>query len=76
MSSPIVFYICPVCFEICETRRDCHGHAMVHCDTVAPDDERRKPLFDAGGRLVSRAPRWFLEAVGWIQVGYVPGGES
>jgi hypothetical protein len=29
-------------------------------------DERRKPVNNRYGQYVSRAPRWFLEALGWI----------
>jgi hypothetical protein len=61
-----LFFICPVCFAACESGRDCHDHAMVCCQVMAPDDARRRPIQDASGRLLSRAPRWFLEAVGWL----------
>jgi len=61
-----LFYLCPVCFQASESRRDCHSHPMVRCEVGEPDDERRKPLTDESGRLRSQAPRWFLEAVGWI----------
>jgi hypothetical protein len=38
-------------------------HTMIRCDTRELTPELRKPLFDEHGRLVTRAPRWFLEAV-------------
>lgn len=57
-------YICPVCFRVCETQEECHEHKMIACDPGNPGDERRKPVVDRFGKLVSRAPRWFLEAQG------------
>jgi hypothetical protein len=57
------FYICPVCFRVCETKSECHQHLMLRCDAGQPGDERRKPVRDRFGQLVSRAPRWYLEAV-------------
>lgn len=57
-------YICPVCFTICESEQECHAHRMLACEPGEPGDERRKPVRDAFGQYVSRAPRWYLEAVG------------
>ena len=56
------FYLCPICFRVCETEAECHKHLMVLCETGHPGDERRKPVSDQFGNLVSRAPRWYLEA--------------
>ena len=61
------FYICPICFQVCETEMECHQHQMVACRTGDVGDARRKPVLDIHGRLVSRAPRWYMEAVGWIK---------
>jgi hypothetical protein len=36
---------------------------MVRCDALDPADERRRPEISPRGRIKSRAPRWFLEAV-------------
>ncbi|MGW8225367.1 MAG: hypothetical protein ACWGOY_06530 [Anaerolineales bacterium] len=36
---------------------------MVICETGSPGDEKRKPVTDAFGRLASRAPRWYLDAL-------------
>jgi hypothetical protein len=63
MANEQVFYICPICFRVCETESECHEHRMVLCETGHPGDERRKPVPDQFGNLVSRAPRWYLEAV-------------
>jgi hypothetical protein len=48
---------------VCETEAECHEHLMVLCETGHPGDERRKPVSDRFGNLVSRAPRWYLEAI-------------
>ena len=60
------FFLCRVCFEACEYRSVCHGHWMIECEAGRPDDKRRKPVTDGEGRLRSREPVWFLEAVGWL----------
>ncbi len=62
-----VVYICPICFQTCESERECHAHRMVACHPGKIGDQRRKPVTDRFGNMVSRAPRWYLEAVGWIQ---------
>jgi hypothetical protein len=61
-----VLYICPVCFRVCETERECHQHRTRECHPGHPGDETRKPVMDQYGHYVSRAPRWFLEAQGII----------
>ena len=63
MANDQVFYICPICFRVRETEAECHEHLMVLCETGHPGDERRKPVSDQFGNFVSRAPRWYLEAV-------------
>jgi hypothetical protein len=34
----------------------------VKCNAGVPGDERSMPLFDASGNLVTRAPKWWVEA--------------
>lgn len=63
MDQKQVFYICPICFRVREDESECHEHLMILCDYGHPGDERRKPVSDRFGNLVSRAPRWYLEAV-------------
>ncbi len=58
------FYICPVCFTVCDSEQECHAHRMIACEPGQPGSPRRKPVEDRFGALVSRAPRWFLEARG------------
>jgi hypothetical protein len=68
------FYLCPICFAVCESEIACraHNHRMIWCDPIGLTDEQRKPLMYADGRLASRAPRWFLEAVGALPARYSP----
>lgn len=68
MKSAYLFYLCPTCFEATQDEEQGHRHGMLLCDPGPPGDERRKPLADESGRLKTRAPRWFLEAVGWLRV--------
>ncbi|MGH2523556.1 MAG: hypothetical protein ACRDH2_13715 [Anaerolineales bacterium] len=63
MNTNRAFYLCPLCFEAFEAEGEHHNHRLVRCDPGEPGGERRKPIVRAG-RLASRAPRWFLEAVG------------
>jgi hypothetical protein len=65
----LILYLCPVCFQACDSEIECHAHRMLQCHVGQPGDERRKPVRDRSGNYVSRAPRWFLEAVWSIQPG-------
>lgn len=66
MKSATAFYLCRMCFKVSETEVVCHDHPMVLVDPGEEGDERRKPLLDEEGRLKSQAPRWFLEALGFL----------
>jgi len=59
-------YVCLYCFQVCEDPVNCHSSPMLVCRPGKPGSIRRKPVADRAGRLLSRAPRWFLEATGWI----------
>lgn len=63
MNRDNVFYLCAVCFMVSESRDECHGHWMVRCDALDLADERRRPEISPRGRIKSRAPRWFLDAL-------------
>ncbi|MDX1437813.1 MAG: hypothetical protein R3335_13450 [Anaerolineales bacterium] len=39
---------------------------MIICNPGEPTDDRRKPLRGSGGILLTRAPRWYLEAIGVV----------
>jgi len=55
------FYLCSVCFRTSTEAETCHNHPMHCCDTGRWGDECRKPLMTASGRLLTRAPRWWLQ---------------
>ena len=63
MDQKLVIYVCPICFRVSDHEEECHEHKMVLCETGFPGDERRKPVIDQFGNLVSRAPRWYLDAL-------------
>ena len=62
MAKEEVFYICPVCFQTCDTEMECHEHRALECFAGKPGAPCRRPLQDRFGQFVSRAPRWYLEA--------------
>jgi hypothetical protein len=66
MPTRCLFYICPICFQVYDTGGTCHNHTMIAC-TMEPGQEQCRPIAGSRGHLVSRAPRWFLEAVGWVR---------
>ncbi len=63
MATARIVYLCRHCFAASEAAGDCAGcgHAMVRCDAGEPGSERSRPLYDAEGRLLTHAPRWWLE---------------
>lgn len=62
MNTSTTFYICPICFETSETVLEGHKHPMIKVDLSTLSDDARRPVRDASGRLVSAAPRWFVDA--------------
>ena len=71
MTAEDTVYMCPVCFKVCDSNEECHRHRMLECNPGQPGDERRKPIRDRFGHMVSRAPRWFIEATNLIP-GWTP----
>jgi hypothetical protein len=63
MNASSVFYICPTCFYACEIPDDSHEHMLLRVDPGLPRDEKRKPVTDQHGHILSPAPRWFHEAL-------------
>ena len=63
MNASLVFYICPVCFYASETFDVGHEHTLLRVDPGLSGDERRKPVTDQNGHILSPAPRWFHEAL-------------
>lgn len=63
MSTALIFYICPTCFYACEIPDPNHEHALLRVDPGLPGDERRKPVTDQNGHIISPAPLWFHQAI-------------
>ena len=63
MNASLVFYICPSCFYASEVLDTGHEYTLLKVDPGLPGDERRKPITDPNGHILSTAPRWFYEAV-------------
>lgn len=59
----LYFYFCPVCFDQVEPSLEQHPHRLVRVVPGDPGSERRKPVRGARGEILSRAPRWFVEAL-------------
>jgi hypothetical protein len=56
-----VFFMCAVCFRVSLELDVCHGRSMLYCDAGCWGDECRKPPMAANGRILTRAPRWWLQ---------------
>ena len=54
MNNDEVIYICPKCFQVCDSKIECHQHLMIKCNPGGLGDTRRRPIYD-------------LEAVGWVE---------
>ena len=55
-------YVCRTCFSVAQTPGPCpldHGPRL-RCDPGEPGNNCRKPPMDAEGRLLSRAPLWWV----------------
>ena len=63
MNTSLVFYLCPICFYASETPDNSHEHELLRVDPGLPGDERRKPVTDQNGHILSPAPHWFHEAL-------------
>ncbi len=55
-------YVCAKCLKVSPVADTCHGELMAECDCGSPGDERSRPIMTAEGRLVTRAPRWWVDA--------------
>jgi hypothetical protein len=62
MDTSSIFYLCPTCFYASQTLDEGHEHGLLRVDPGPPGDERRKPVTDPSGHILSPAPRWFYEA--------------
>ncbi|MEP7358065.1 MAG: hypothetical protein ABI847_12545 [Anaerolineales bacterium] len=61
-------YLCERCFSVAEAPGPCPRCHLPrrHCQPGAADSPGRRPPIDADGRLLSRAPQW------WVQLGALP----
>jgi hypothetical protein len=66
MNASSVFYLCPMCFETFEAEPASHQHQVMRIDPAQLNSELRQPASDNIGHLTSRAPRWFLAAIGTL----------
>ncbi len=57
-----IVYVCMECHRVGEEPTQCHPGQSQSCDIGEPGTERTLPLFDARGNLLTRAPRWWVEA--------------
>ncbi|NIM93450.1 MAG: hypothetical protein GTO18_07040 [Anaerolineales bacterium] len=55
-------YLCPRCLEAQPSAGLCpnDGTELLSCRPGDPDDPCRRPLMDADGRVLTRAPAWWL----------------
>jgi len=68
MNTSSVFYLCPRCFYASKSPDEHHEHTLLRVDPGLPGDERRKPVTDQLGHILSPAPRWFHEAVAELRI--------
>lgn len=61
-----IFYMCPKCMEPAEEPTPCPncGGERIPCRPGDPDDPCRKPMMSSSGEIRSRAPVWWLRAIG------------
>jgi hypothetical protein len=69
MNTTVGFYLCPTCFYASDCPDDSHEHALLRVNPGLPGDEKRKPITDRNGRILSAAPHWFHDAVTRARVG-------
>ncbi len=55
-------YVCRVCHRVGQRPLTCHPGASAKCDAGVPGDVLSMPLFDTHGHLVTRAPKWWVDA--------------
>ena len=67
MNASLIFYLCPTCFYACEIFDNGHEHALLRVNPGLPGDERRKPIIDQHGHILSPAPLWFYEAISKVR---------
>ena len=56
-----IVYVCPKCLRMSWELEECHGQPMYECDAGVPGDKRSQPIMTTNGRLVTHAPRWWVD---------------
>ncbi len=62
-SSQQAFYMCVMCFNASEEPGECHVRPLLKVECGPPGDESTLPVTTPDGKLVTRAPRWWVEQV-------------
>ena len=64
-----VFYMCPKCLEPAIQAEPCPncGGKRVPCRPGKADDPCRKPFRSPSGAILTRAPEWWLRAIGNVK---------
>jgi len=59
---PTIVYVCPHCFSMGQSPGRCSdcGGTRVECQPGDASNPSRKPPMDREGRILSRAPLWWL----------------
>lgn len=57
-----IVYLCPKCLQGQEAAGPCpnDGTQLIECEPGSRDDPARRPIIDNEGRVLTRAPRWWL----------------
>ena len=55
-----IVYMCEVCLRSSPAAELCHGRMMIECDAGCAGDDCTQPVTDSVGRLLTRAPKWWV----------------
>lgn len=69
MTSLETFYLCPTCFAATQEQQH-HEHGMIVVHGLDLDASQRQPIIDAGGRLLTQAPHWFVASTRPLAFGH------
>lgn len=61
MAAERIVFICKRCLTAAEEAGECCGQARLRCNAGEPGSARSRPLYDEEGRLLTHAPRWWVE---------------
>ena len=65
MTEEVIIYVCRRCTTSAGESGKCQfcGGVKVACRPGDDDDPLRRPLIDAAGNVLTRAPRWWLREI-------------